>query len=138
MPWRAGCWLSDGHELAFARELVRQAVAESLPTAIRDALRGRQEPGAPAPDDGPAGTETQEAPASAGRVLAKNTARERTVLSLVAQGFSNRRIARTLGISDHSVKRHVSNLLIKHDCANRTELALLAVRERWNELPLEA
>jgi DNA-binding NarL/FixJ family response regulator len=48
------------------------------------------------------------------------------VMSLVARGRSNQQIARALGISDHAVKRHVSNLLMKFHCSNRTEIALLA------------
>ena len=66
------------------------------------------------------------------------TNRERTVLSLVAHGRSNRQIARALSISDHSVKRHVSNLLLKFNCSNRTEVALLAIKHRWDDLPVDA
>jgi DNA-binding CsgD family transcriptional regulator len=60
------------------------------------------------------------------RILQKVTERERSVLRLVVHGRSNQQIARSLGISIHGVKRHVSNLLLKFDCANRTELALVA------------
>jgi len=63
---------------------------------------------------------------SAVRVLQKVTERERSVLQLVAHGQSNRQIASSLNLSIHGVKRHVSNLLLKFDCANRTELALAA------------
>lgn len=58
------------------------------------------------------------------RGLNRVTQRERAVLSLLAQGQSNQQIARALGISIHGVKRHVSNLLIKLDSTNRTEVAL--------------
>ncbi|MFD3733887.1 response regulator transcription factor [Streptomyces sp. NPDC058632] len=58
------------------------------------------------------------------RGLDRVTQRERAVLSLLAQGQSNQQIARALGISIHGVKRHVSNLLIKLDSTNRTEVAL--------------
>lgn len=58
------------------------------------------------------------------RGLDRVTQRERAVLSLLAQGRSNQQIARSLGISIHGVKRHVSNLLIKLDSSNRTEIAL--------------
>ncbi|MER5310713.1 helix-turn-helix transcriptional regulator [Streptomyces sp. NPDC002773] len=58
------------------------------------------------------------------RGLDRVTHRERAVLSLLAQGQSNQQIARALGISIHGVKRHVSNLLIKLDSTNRTEVAL--------------
>ncbi|MEV6953722.1 helix-turn-helix transcriptional regulator [Streptomyces sp. NPDC051183] len=58
------------------------------------------------------------------RGLDRVTQRERAVLSLLAQGQSNQQIARALDISIHGVKRHVSNLLIKLDSTNRTEVAL--------------
>ena len=48
------------------------------------------------------------------------TPRERETLVLLAQGMSNRQIARTLGISEHGAKRHVANVLSKLDCPNRT------------------
>lgn len=58
------------------------------------------------------------------RILQRVTEREREVLRLLARGQSNQQIARALGISIHGVKRHVSNLLLKFDCSNRTEVAL--------------
>ncbi|WIB64916.1 LuxR C-terminal-related transcriptional regulator [Curtobacterium sp. MCBD17_040] len=51
--------------------------------------------------------------------------REREVLRLVASGARNRSIARELGISENTVKFHVSNLLRKAGAANRAELAAL-------------
>lgn len=56
------------------------------------------------------------------------TAREREVLGLLAEGMSNKQIARTLGISVRTVTVHVSNLLRKTGAASRTEAALKAVR----------
>ncbi|PJN24010.1 response regulator transcription factor [Kitasatospora sp. CB02891] len=55
------------------------------------------------------------------------TERERAVLTLLVQGQGNQQIASSLGISIHGAKRHVSNLLVKFDCSNRTEMALAAV-----------
>lgn len=57
------------------------------------------------------------------------TNRERAVLSLVAQGLSNREIARQLGISERTARTHVSNMLIKLGLPSRTQAALWAVRE---------
>ncbi|MBN1315182.1 MAG: response regulator transcription factor, partial [Anaerolineales bacterium] len=54
------------------------------------------------------------------------TKRENEVLELVAQGLSNRNIADSLYISDRTVARHVSNLLIKLGLENRTQAALYA------------
>jgi len=112
---------SDG-DLVFVHEVLRRAVADSMPAALRSALVRQYEQAAPPavaaePEPEPAGSHL------AGRL----TAREQTVMALVARGRSNQQIARSLGISSHAVKRHVSNLLIKFDCSNRTEVALLAV-----------
>ena len=56
------------------------------------------------------------------------TDREREVLGLIADGRSNREIARTLVLSEKTVKTHVSNILMKLDLADRTQAALWAVR----------
>jgi DNA-binding NarL/FixJ family response regulator len=54
------------------------------------------------------------------------TAREREVLDLLADGASNRHIARTLGISLKTVQNHVSRILDKLQAADRTQAALRA------------
>lgn len=56
------------------------------------------------------------------------TAREREVLVLVAEGYTNRRIAETLFISDSTAGVHVSNILGKLGVGTRTEAAAVAVR----------
>lgn len=55
------------------------------------------------------------------------TAREVEVLRLVAGGRTNREIATTLVISEHTVARHVQNMLAKLGFASRTALAAYAV-----------
>jgi DNA-binding NarL/FixJ family response regulator len=55
--------------------------------------------------------------------------REREVLGLVAAGLPNKAIARTLGISDHTVKFHVSSVLTKLGASSRTEAVTLATRQ---------
>ena len=57
------------------------------------------------------------------------TERETDVLRLLAQGQSNQEIARSLNISDTTVRSHVSNILMKLGVSNRTQAALVA-RER--------
>jgi len=57
------------------------------------------------------------------------TAREMDVLRLVAQGLSNQEIAESLVIGDGTVRTHVSNILAKLHLANRTQVALYALRE---------
>jgi len=57
------------------------------------------------------------------------TAREQEVLELIVGGRSNKRIALELGISEKTVKAHVSRVLAKLGVTDRTQAALLAVRE---------
>ncbi|WP_340562632.1 response regulator transcription factor [Streptomyces sp. GSL17-111] len=61
------------------------------------------------------------------------TDREREVLGLIADGRSNREIARALVLSEKTVKTHVSNILMKLDLADRTQAALWAVRHGVTE-----
>ena len=61
------------------------------------------------------------------------TPREREVVGLIARGRSNKRIALELGISEKTVKTHVSSILGKLGLTDRTQVALHAVRERWVE-----
>jgi DNA-binding NarL/FixJ family response regulator len=56
------------------------------------------------------------------------TRREREVLELIARGFSNKRIAHELGVSEKTVKTHVGHVLAKLGVTDRTQAALYAVR----------
>jgi len=56
------------------------------------------------------------------------TRREREVLAELAKGQSNREIARALGVSEKTVKAHVSSVLAKLGVQDRTQAALVAVR----------
>ena len=56
------------------------------------------------------------------------TNREREVLEELAKGRSNREIARTLHVSEKTVKAHVSSVLAKLGVQDRTQAALVAVR----------
>jgi DNA-binding NarL/FixJ family response regulator len=61
--------------------------------------------------------------------IAALTSREREVLTLLADGRSNREIARALGVSEKTIKAHVSSVLAKLGVADRTQAAVLAVRQ---------
>lgn len=56
------------------------------------------------------------------------TEREMETLRLIAQGLTNQEIADTLTISERTVGKHVSNILDKLHLANRTQVALYALR----------
>jgi DNA-binding NarL/FixJ family response regulator len=56
------------------------------------------------------------------------TERETEVLRLLARGQANKDIARTLMISEKTVKTHISNILAKLGVQSRTQAALYAVR----------
>ncbi len=93
--------------------------------AVRDAGRaielcGRldSDPGGPDPA----------ANRASGTSLDRLTARERDVLRLVSDGLSNHEIAKRLGLSEHTVHRHVSNILTKLDLPSRAAAAATAAR----------
>jgi LuxR family transcriptional regulator, maltose regulon positive regulatory protein len=64
-----------------------------------------------------------------GRPLDALTPREREVLRLVAEGLTNHQIADRLVLSEHTVHRHVGNLLRKLALPSRTAAAALAVQQ---------
>ena len=122
----ASCRLELGRVLAAmgqreaAERAVRDAVvafervgarllAASASAALRDLERA---PAAPAAQERPDGL----------------TRREVEVLRLLAEGLSNAGIARSLGVSEFTVKRHVANLLGKLDLPTRAAAAAYATR----------
>jgi DNA-binding NarL/FixJ family response regulator len=54
------------------------------------------------------------------------TARERQVLELVARGYPNARVAHHLGLSEKTVRNHISAILAKLPAATRAEAVALA------------
>jgi DNA-binding CsgD family transcriptional regulator len=60
--------------------------------------------------------------------LEKLTMREIEILNLIVQGLSNADIGEELSISSNTVKNHVTSLLTKFHCLNRTQLVSLAFR----------
>ena len=59
------------------------------------------------------------------------TERESEVLALLARGLANKQIAVSLGISEHTVKFHVSSIYTKLNVTNRTEAVREGLRGGW-------
>ena len=76
-------------------------------------------------DGGPAGPEP--APSRPAAPFAELTPRELEILECIADGFSNKMIARTLDITDGTVKLHVKAILRKLGMRSRVEAAVSAV-----------
>ncbi len=57
--------------------------------------------------------------------------RELEILDKVARGMSNREISAAIGISDHTVKHHLSHVLAKLEVDNRNSAALMAMSRGW-------
>lgn len=97
------------------------ASAEELTAAVRALAQGLVV-GAPAllfPAEG----------GSAGR--GPLTERESEVLGLLARGLANKQIAAALGISEHTVKFHVSSIYAKLNVTNRAEAVREGLRGGW-------
>jgi DNA-binding NarL/FixJ family response regulator len=62
------------------------------------------------------------------------TVREQEVLEWLSQGLSNRRIAERLGISEHTVKFHITAIYGKLGASTRTEAVNHALRRGWLRL----
>ena len=101
--------------------LLKDAEPEEILAAIRAAARG----------------ESPIAPRAAAELLADRksrsptvelTARELEVLRLVVDGLANKQIARRLGISEKTVKGHLTHLFQRIGVVDRTQAALWAER----------
>ena len=72
---------------------------------------------------------------SAGKVMESITApltyRETQILNYIAQGNSNKQIARILEISEQTIKNHVSSILRKLNANDRAHAVALAMRNGW-------
>ena len=61
--------------------------------------------------------------------------RELEILSHIARGYINKQIADKLGISEQTIKNHMSSVLRKLDANDRTQAVVLAMHYGW--IPLE-
>lgn len=57
------------------------------------------------------------------------TTRENEVLDMVGDGYTNKEIAKSLYISEHTVKKHITSILCKFDMRNRKDL-IIHIKER--------
>jgi len=99
---------------------------DAEPEAIHDALRAAARGEAPLAPKAAAELLASRAVRSTGSV--ELTARERDVLHLVIAGDANKQIARKLGISEKTVKGHLTNLFQRIGVQDRTQAALWAER----------
>src|SRR5438128_2572387 len=60
--------------------------------------------------------------------------REMEILAGVAEGCSNKEIGVRCGISDQTVKNHLTTVLRKLSVTDRTEAVVIALRHRWLKL----
>ena len=66
-----------------------------------------------------------------GEVMNPLSPREMDVLRLLTRGMSNKEIAQALGISEQTVKNHVTAILRKLDLEDRTQAAVYALQHGW-------
>lgn len=105
--------------------LLKDVGPEELVRAIKAARRGEA-----TLHPAVAGRLMQELTVTRSSPLDELTEREREVLACIARGMSNAEIANHLTIGERTVKTHVSNILSKLHLQDRTQAALLALRER--------
>ncbi|MFZ0215630.1 MAG: response regulator transcription factor [Candidatus Dormiibacterota bacterium] len=102
--------------------LLKDIDPQALAAAIRDVNAGRT---ALHPDVLARLLRQQSAPRAS-----QLTPRELEVLACITQGLANKQIGRELGVTEKTVKTHVSSILDKLSAADRTEAAVIAIRNR--------
>jgi two-component system, NarL family, response regulator LiaR len=111
--------------------LTKTASVEEITAAVRAAARGQGLLSGPdlgrLVRGGPARGSAADTPRDR---LAALSARESDVLACVARGRTNREIARELGISEETVKTHVTRILAKLGVPDRTQAAIVALQGR--------
>jgi DNA-binding NarL/FixJ family response regulator len=110
-------------EAGAAGYLLKDADADQVAQAIRAALAGQMHLD---PVVARLLADSVRGPRRPGEDL---TPREREVLTLLADGASNRQIAESLVVSERTARTHVSAILMKLGLVSRTQAALWAVRE---------
>ena len=108
--------------------LLKNITSDELARAIRDAVSGRS---TLSPEAAQALVHATRAPQ---HTLFELTEREREVLNLVVQGFSNQQIADHLVVSLATVKAHISNILSKLQVSSRAEAIAYAIKHKMISL----
>jgi DNA-binding NarL/FixJ family response regulator len=72
---------------------------------------------------------------SSNELFAPLTQRESEILNLVARGLTNKQIGYLLGISEQTVKNHLTSLLRKIGASDRTQAVVYALKHGWIRLP---
>lgn len=79
----------------------------------------------------PPGLAPRAAPNALAPLFVPLSPRELEIIDLIARGNSNKLIARQLGISDQTVKNHITAILRKLEVNDRTEAVVFALRNGW-------
>lgn len=109
--------------------LIKDMEPDDLVVALRDIVAGKT---VVAPDLAPVLAKVVQGESVAARDVSpfsELTPRESEILGLLAEGQSNKAIARNLGISDGTVKLHVKAILRKLGVHSRVEAAVIAVEQ---------
>lgn len=133
--WRATMWIGAGGLLCYCIYLSRFSIGTYLiPATGLILLAGvlalvRASPVAQDKPDRSSHPEPPQAETNEHQIdprLRELTPRELEVLILIAEGKSNKEIARALVISPNTVRQHVHHLLHKLNCSSRSEAAVIA------------
>ena len=68
-------------------------------------------------------------------IFAPLSPREVEILDNIAQGMTNKQVAYALGISEQTVKNHMSSILRKLSVNDRTQAVVYAMRQGWIKIP---
>jgi len=63
------------------------------------------------------------------------TPRETEILAYIARGYMNKQIAHELGLSEHTIKNHLSSIMHKLEVNDRTQAVVLAMNNGWIASP---
>ena len=107
--------VGDGHYPINDTILSRPIVASKMLNQFRKLSSAEEESGAP--------------------IFAPLSSRELEILDCLAQGNSNKEIARILTISDQTVKNHITSILRKLAVNDRTQAVVYAIRHGWIKFP---